>query len=203
MNTPIFVMWQNEMLSVAHILSYSFKDRPGFYVFNKVNTVTGNSNQLTCWVSKEIRCILWNLMVRYCVHNSHLVFLIIKQMNTFYILNAHLFNTSFTVIISFRFVIPILVRDFYQNSGEIHLKNFPLLCVLLHVLYFLLYHLCSCIYWVNVSFLILTYFLLYFFFYSLEKVLLQPQVHSKIFHIWEAVFFMRNVAIASNKDVKV
>jgi len=35
-------------VSVAHVLSYSFKDRPGFYVFNWVNRATGNSNQLTC-----------------------------------------------------------------------------------------------------------------------------------------------------------
>jgi hypothetical protein len=123
MNTPILVMWQNETLSVAHILSYCFKDRPGVYVFNKVNTATGNSNQLTCWVSKEIRCIFWNLAVRYRVHNSHLVVLIINQINAFYILTAYLLNVSFTVIISFTFHTPVLLRGFYRSSGGIRLKN--------------------------------------------------------------------------------
>ena len=110
-------MWQNEMLSVAHVLSYSFKDRLGFYAFNKVNTATGNSNQLTCWVSKEIGRILWNLAVRYRVHSSHLVVLIINQINTYYILTVYLFNISFTVIILFTFGIPVLLGGFYQNSS--------------------------------------------------------------------------------------
>jgi len=81
------------------------------------------------------------------VHNSHLVVLVINQMNTFYIVTAYLFNTSFTVFFLFTFGITILLRIFYQKSGGIRLEIFPLLYVLLHFLYCLLsYHFCSCIY---------------------------------------------------------
>ena len=146
-------------------------------------------------------------MVRYRAHNSHLVALIINQINQFYILNAYLFNISFTVIISFTFGIPVLLKGFYQNSGGIRHKTFPQLCVLLHVPYFLLSsHLCSCMYSVNFSFLILTYFLLSFFLSFFLFVRRGPFTATNTFQNLSYLrnyIFMRDVALASNKGVKV
>jgi hypothetical protein len=193
MNRPILVMWQNEMLYVTHIVSYGFQDRPGFYVFGKVNTATGYLNQLTCWIIKTFRCILWNLAIRYQVHKSHLVVLIIIQINTFCILTVYLLNIRFTVIISFTFGNPGLLKGFYQNSGGIRLKTFPVLCVLLcflYIFYFILTFIgvfTELIYLLN-SKLLLTCFHPFFCFYLLDEFLLKPTVNSTIFHIWAAAF---------------